>query len=85
MFLNAVSRQSRLREQFESAFAGFLQRESVERSQHTIVSFAREVTVASTKTYLGTSDESEVIALLGGRTADSYQRELMILLASPPM
>ena len=83
--LGAISQQSRLRAQVESAFAQFLQREGVERSQQTIVAFARQVTDQKHASYLGEPDQSEVIALLGGRTADSYQLELMRLLASPPL
>ena len=81
----AISQQSRLRAQVESAFAQFLQREAVERSQQTIVAFARQVTNQNHASYLGEPDESAVITLLGGRTADSYQLELMRLLASPPL
>ena len=82
---SAINQQSRLRARFESAFAHFLQREAAERSQQTIVAFARQVTNQNHASYLDGPDESEVIALLGGRTADSYQLELMRLLASPPL
>lgn len=81
----AISQQSRLRAQVESAFAQFLRREAVERSQQSIVAFARQVTDQNHASYLGSQDQSEVISLLGGRTADSYQLELMRLLASPPL
>ena len=76
--------QSRMRSLVELEFGRFLTRNSVERSEQTIVSFAIEATRANTRPFLGALHEPEVIALLGGRTADSYLQELSKLLSSPP-
>lgn len=76
--------QSRMRSLVELEFGRFLTRNSAERCEQTIVSFAIEATRANTRPFLATLHEAEVIALLGGRSTDSHPHEPPPLLATPP-